>query len=371
VLPKDTKLISVDDHITEPPTVWTDRLPSKYKTVGPHVVELDDGRQAWAYEDLLIKIRRGNALPLPGIVDSPNGWNRFDEMRPGCFNPKERLVDMDTDGVWAELGFPDFARFSGHRFLEGKDQALALLCVSAYNDFVLDEWCAADPDRLFGLIILPYWNLDAALIECERIAGRGARAVAFSENPTLFGLPSVHTRHWDPLWAKIAEQDLPICMHIGSSSRVVLTSVDAPDAVGITVIGTNSMSACADWLFSGIFERFPSLQVVYSEGGAGWAPYIIERAEEAFEHYGTGSGASRSPRELFSEHVNVCMIQDNFALRSLGDIPVDNLLWETDYPHESGTFPNSRQILETAMAEVPDEDAVKIGETNARRLFKI
>jgi hypothetical protein len=179
MLPTTTRLISVDDHITEHPTVWIDRLPARYRGVGPHVVELDDGRQAWAYEDQLVKIRRGNALPLGGFGDE-DGWNRFDEMRPGCYDPIARLADMDLDGVWGQFGFPDFARFSGHRFLEGKDKQLSILCVQAYNDFVLDEWCAAAPQRLFPLIITPYWDLPAAVAEIERTAPLGARAVALS-----------------------------------------------------------------------------------------------------------------------------------------------------------------------------------------------
>ena len=139
MLPASTQLISVDDHIIEHPRLWSDRLPRHLLESGPRVVELGDGRQVWAYEDELVKIRKGNALPRDGFAGDAEGWNRFDEMRPGCYDPKERLADMDLAGVWAALGFPDFAKFSGHRFLGRKDPELAKLCVSAYNDYVLDE----------------------------------------------------------------------------------------------------------------------------------------------------------------------------------------------------------------------------------------
>jgi predicted TIM-barrel fold metal-dependent hydrolase len=370
MLPETTKLISVDDHIIEHPGVWVDRLPRRLISTGPHIVELDDGRQAWAYEDELVKIRKGNAMPRAGFTDDTDEWNRFDEMRPGCYDPKERLVDMDLDGVWAGLGFPDFARFSGHRFLGRKDKELALLCVRAYNDFILDEWCAAAPDRLLAVGLVPYWDLDAALAEVRRVDGRGLHAIAFSENPTAFGLPSVHSRHWDPLWAAISDAGLPICMHIGSSGRFVKTSADAPEGSGFTLLGVNSMMACSDWLFSGIFERYPGLRIMFSEGGAGWAPYILERAQESFGRFNSGEGAT-PPAELFNRHVYVCMINEPFALHSIGDLPIDNLLWESDFPHESTTFPHSRQVLETSLRDVPDVDAVKIAETNARRLFHL
>jgi predicted TIM-barrel fold metal-dependent hydrolase len=371
VLPASTKPISADDHIIEHPHVWTDRLPERLRAAGPHVVELDDGRQVWAYEDELVKIRKGNALPRDGFGGDNEAWIRFDEMRPGCYDPKERLADMDRAGVWASLGFPDFARFSGHRFLGRKDPQLALQCVRAYNDYVLDEWCATAPERLMGTSIVPYWDLPAARAELERVAQSGARALAFSEDPTAFGLPSIHTRHWDPLWAAVSATGLPVCMHIGSSGRFVRTTPDAPDTTTMTVLATQTMCACADWLFSGVFERFPSLRVIFSEGGAGWAPFIVERAEKAFGRYGDDSGGTRSPAELFAEHVYVCIVDEPFAVHSLADLPVDNLLWETDYPHESGSFPDSRKLLEHLLRDVSEDDAVKIAESNACRLFHL
>src|SRR5690606_25835949 len=143
-------------------------------------------------------------------------------------------------------------------------------CLRAYNDFLLDEWCATDPDRLFGAAILPLYDIDEAVAELHRVIAKGARSIAFSENPTVLGLPSVHTDHWDPLWAVANEAALPVCLHIGSSSLLVTTSADAPPPVLVSLNGLNSMMACVDWLFSGILDRFPNLKVILSEGGAGW-----------------------------------------------------------------------------------------------------
>ncbi|MER5181614.1 amidohydrolase family protein [Streptomyces sp. NPDC002896] len=383
MLPPDTKLISADDHIIEPPDLWVDRVPAGYRDRAPRVIE-KDGRQAWLYEDQLTYIPMGSCRPLPGHPEKgyppAPGTARFDEIRPGCYDPAERLRDMDIDGVWGQLMFPNYARFAGHRFFLGvKDLEAGLVFLKTYNDYLIDEWCATDPARLYGAAILPLYDIDLAVAEAERVIAKGAKAIAFSENPTVLGLPSLHTRHWDPLWAVIDQAGLPVCQHIGSSSRLVTTSDDAPPGVLVTLNGVNSMMAAADWLMSDVLERFTNLKVILSEGGAGWIPYLLERAEKAFNDARLGRDLSigqagmgrRAPRELFAEHMYACLVDEQFALRSLGDVPVDNLLWEGDFPHGDGRWPNNRKELSEAMADVPDADAVKIAETNLSGLLGI
>jgi predicted TIM-barrel fold metal-dependent hydrolase len=203
---------------------------------------------------------------------------------------------------------------------------------------------------------------------------------AFSENPTVLGLPSVHTDHWERLWSAVGAAGVPVCMHIGSSSRLVTTSPDAPPTVLVTCNGLNSMMAGIDWLMSGILERHPGIKVILSEGGAGWIPYILERADKAFHDPRikpnlaigqTSKGGETSPSQLFRDHMYVCLVDEHFALRSLGDIPVDNLLWEGDYPHGDGLWPHNHEYLEKALNAVPDEDARKIAETNLRGLLHL
>jgi predicted TIM-barrel fold metal-dependent hydrolase len=372
-LPADAKLISVDDHIIEPPNLWSDRLPAKYRDVGPHVIEIEDGRQAWVYEDEIVQLNAANVQVLPEVDRStlPRASARFDEMRPGCFDPKARLVDMDRDGVWASLCFPDYARFAGHRFVFGQDKELSLLCTQAYNDFVLNEWCATDPSRLLPMIILPFWDVDLSVREVNRLADQGVRAVAFSENPTVMQLPSIHTGHWDPLWKVIEERDLAVCMHIGSSSHLITSSEDAPAAVKVALLGVNSMVSFADWLFSGVLDRFPRLKVIFSEGGAGWVPYILERAEKMWTIYGTDSGASRPPTEIYNDNISVCMVTDAFAMQTIEHIGIGNLLWESDYPHQDGMFPESRSTLERGLKTFSDLDALRVGRDNAAAVFGI
>jgi predicted TIM-barrel fold metal-dependent hydrolase len=169
-------------------------------------------------------------------------------------------------------------------------------------------------------------------------------------------------------------------MHIGSSSRLMTTSVDAPPTVLVSLLGVNSMMAGVDWLMSGILERYSNLKVILSEGGAGWIPYILERADKAFHDKRimpnlsigqTGKTGSVPPSQLFRDHMYVCLVDEHFALRSLRDIGVDNLLWEGDYPHGDGLWPHNHDYLTKELAEVPDEDAAKIAGTNLRRLLNV
>jgi predicted TIM-barrel fold metal-dependent hydrolase len=375
------QIISVDDHLIEHPRVFSDRLAAKYLAEGPRIVEDEKGRHIWHFEDKVFPYIGLNAV----AGKSPEEYGleplRFGDMIPGCYDPVERVNDMDIDGVWGQLCFPNYARFAGHRFfLNVKDSELGLACLQTYNDYLLDEWCATDPARLFGAVILPLYDIDLAIAELERVLAKGAKAIAFSENPTVLGLPSVHTDHWDPLWSVVDEAEIPVCMHIGSSSRLVTTSTDAPPTVLVSLNGLNSMMAGVDWLMSGILERFANIKVMLSEGGAGWIPYILERADKAFHDKRirpnraigqTSRGGDVPPSQLFGDHMYVCLVDEHFALRSLGDIPVDNLLWEGDYPHGDGLWPNNHGYLEKALADVPDEDAAKIAETNLRKLLKV
>lgn len=369
VLPDDVKAISVDDHIIEPPDLWQSRLPKRYREVGPRVIELDDGTEAWAIEDQLVQTLRGNTRTLPGYEDDPLSVARFSEMRPGCYDPAARLQDMDLDGVWAQVNFPDFSRFAGHRFLACTDRELGRLCIEAYNDFVIDEWSAADRERLVPLGLVPLWDPDAAAETVLKLAARGVTAISFSENPTTLGLPSIYTQHWEPLWRALDETRLVVCLHIGSSSKLIKSSDDAPNCAVLPYVGANSMMACTDWLFSGVLDRHTNIRVAFSEGGAGWAPYLLEQAEDVFNSYTEQIPSTRSPRDVFAEHMFVCILRDETALTMVDQIGEDNILWESDYPHDSTSFPESRGRLAESLHSIPDSTARKIAELTARNLF--
>ena len=393
------KIISVDDHITEPATVWSDRLPSKYADVGPRVHRLpvkqmtfvggtftaipgekgDEGPLAdwWFYEDLRRPLTR---------LDTAVGFSRdevilagitYDEMRQGSYKLKGRLEDMDTAGIEASLCFPTFPRFCGQTFYEAKDKELAMLCVRAYNDWMVEEWCGESGGRMLPLCIVPLWDPVAAAAEVRRNAARGVHAVCFSEIPTNLGLPSIHDKdgYWKPFFAACNETATTINMHIGSGSKMPSTSPDAPAAVGSTLTFANCCFSMVDWLMSGVFTEFPNLKIAYSEGQIGWIPYILERANNVWEeNRGWGGIADKvlvPPSQLFKEHVYGCYFDDPHGLRSLEEIGVDNVTFECDYPHSDSTWPHTAKIAAEQTRELSDEVVYKLMRGNAIKMLSI
>ncbi|WP_258081410.1 amidohydrolase family protein [Nocardia nova] len=391
------QMISVDDHLIEPPSVWVDRLPKKFIEDGPRIVEMDMSQNAgdeelskvlldaaraggqgakrlsevWVYEGRVYPNIGLNAVAGKKPQEYGMDPTRYSDMLPGCYDPVARVADMDVDGVQAALCFPSFPRFSGTVFLEGKDKELALLSVRAWNDFHLDEWAAAAPDRFIPLIILPLWDPAAAAAEIYRCAAKGAKAITFPECTVPLGLPSFYTDHWDPVFAAAQETGLPLCMHFGSSGRPPITSPEAPMAVMISLFGTNSMYATADLLFSPVFYKFPNLKVALSEGGVGWVPYLLERIDQVWEKHRWYQNVNKEvrPSDLFREHIWGCFIDDSEGIVRREAIGVDNILWECDYPHSDSNWPNSREFTGKLLQEVPDDEAHKIVELNARKLF--
>ena len=205
------KIISVDDHLIEHPRVWQERLPSKWQDAGPTIVEDDAGHHVWRYEGNLFPQIGLNAVAGKDPKDYGMEPVRYDDMIPGCYDPAQRVADMDLDGVHAALCFPSFPGFAGTVFQKAEDKDLALACVQAWNDFNVDEWCATAPDRFIPLGLLPTWDPQLAADEVRRVAAKGTRTVSFPDAPSMLGLPSLHTDHWEPLWNACEETDTPVC----------------------------------------------------------------------------------------------------------------------------------------------------------------
>ncbi|MCM3921800.1 amidohydrolase [Frankia sp. AiPs1] len=378
------KLISVDDHIIEPPDLWTSRLPTAHLDAGPRVIEVDGavtteigaaataaGTQMWTFEGQPFPNIALNAVAGKSHEEFGLEPVRFDQIRPGCYDPAERVKDMDIDGVQAQLGFPTFPGFAGRVFATAKDKELALLCVRAYNDFILDEWCGPHPDRLIPMVILPLWDAELAAAELRRTAERGAKAVAFPENPAGLDLPSFHSGGWDPLLAVAEEAGTPLCMHFGTSTRMPFVAADAPFPVTIALMGTNSINTLSELLFSPIFHAFPRLKVTLAEGGVGWIPWFLERIDLTWERHRFYNDVNKEvrPSALFRRNVWGCFIDDTPGLLLRDVIGVDRITWEGDYPHSDSSWPHSRKRAGEAFVDVPDADVHRIVELNARELL--
>ena len=389
------RIISVDDHVVEPPDLWTSRLPAKYQDRCPRVERdsavfnfeggeftyqkgVPGGAECdwWLYDDLVYPFPKLSAASGFETLDVEPVT--FDQIRPGGWKQADRLADMTANHVDASLCFPNvLPRFCGQTFLEREDKELALLCVQAYNNWIIDEWRAGDArGRLIPLTLIPLWDPAAAALEVHRCADKGSFAVAFSENPYHLGLPSIHDkdRFWDPFLTACQETDTVVCMHIGSSSKMPTTSPDAPFSVSSTITFANAMGSMCDYILSGVFVRFPRLRVSYAEGQVGWMPYIIERMDKIWAERGDASfgiDLPEPPSTYIPGHVWGCIFDDEIGLKNRDVIGMDQICFEVDFPHADSTFPHTLEVATRICdaAGLADEEVYKLMRGNAIECF--
>ena len=369
----DLVLVSVDDHVVEPPDMFERHLPAKYRDVGPRIVRRDDGTEVWLYQ--------GRELPNIGLNAvagrPPDEYGleptSFGEMREGCYDVDRRVRDMDANGVLGSMCFPSFPQLCGQVFARTEDKDAALAILRAYNDWHIDDWCGSHPGRFIPLALPPIWDPQAMADEVRRVAAKGCHAVSFSENPSKLRLPSFHTDHWDPFWTACADEGTIVCLHIGSSSELVVTAADAPIDVLITLQPINIVQAAADLLWSPVLRKFPTLRFALSEGGIGWIPYFFDRVDWIYQrhHYWTGQDfGDLLPSQLFRERIVVCFIDDPAGVENRHHVGLDRICWEADYPHSDSTWPQSPETLMKSLDGVPDDEIDAITHLNAMRHFR-
>lgn len=369
---EDLILVSVDDHVVEPPDLFEGRLTGRAAERAPRVERLDSGREVWMFE--------GSALPNVGLnavagrVPEEYGVDplAFDQMRPGCYDVDARVADMDANGVLGSLNFPSLTGFAGQLFSTCEDKEVAIELVRAYNDWHVDEWCGAHPGRMIPLGIPPIWDPQLMAGEVCRLADKGCHAVTFSENPAKLGLPSWHTDHWDPFLAACMETATVICLHIGSSSETVVTAVDAPIDTMITLQPVNIVQAAADLVWSPVFRKFPDLRIALSEGGIGWIPYLLERMDYTYQHHRAWTNqdfGDKLPSQVFNEHMLTCFIDDAVGVELRHHLNGEHIHWECDYPHSDSTWPNSPELAGKVLHGIPDAEVERITHRNAMANF--
>ena len=385
-------IVSVDDHVVEPPDLFEGRLASKWREVGPRVVrkpwEYGRGfRQAfrpaatgpetdfWVVDEICLGIPKVEAAAGFSAEEIGAGPIRYDEMRPGCYRVKERLDDMDLNSVERSLCFPNIMRFAGQLFYWLRDKELGLACVQAYNDWMVEGWAGESGGRLLPLCLIPLWDAQLAAAEVRRNAARGVKAVAFSELPSQLGLPSIHDRdgYWLPFFAACDETETVICIHIGSSSTIPTSSEDSPGCVRMATISFNAQLAFTDWLFSGLLIRFPNLKLAFSESQIGWMPYALERMDRIWR-VGNATARidpsmTREPSSYMAGRVFGCFFEDTFGVEVRDRVGVDQITFEVDYPHQDSTWPHTYEYITQALNGIPPEEAHKIVRGNAIGLF--
>jgi predicted TIM-barrel fold metal-dependent hydrolase len=384
-LQEHMQYVSVDDHLLEPPNLWQDRLTKQLCEDGPRLVWVDgpvhddvgrvfeDGCEAWAFDGEVIAQTAGFSVAGIPPEEREDGPLSYSVIRRGSFDIAARIEDMDLDGVHAQLCFPTFPRFAGTRFLTNKNRELSLACVRAYNDFVLEEWCGHAPGRQIPMVILPLWDVDECAREVVRTGERGARAATFPENPVPLGLPSIFSDAWDPLWASLQDADMTVCTHIGTSGSLPRPAPDAPYVVSPMLCPINTWTTLISFLTSAVFSKFPGLRVSLAEGGIGWIPAALERAEDMWKirpHWLAGVDQPLSPAELFGRNVFGCLLDDRVGIDVRHHVGVDNIMFESDYPHADSKWPDARRYAAERLAGVPDDEAHRMIELNARRVFR-
>ena len=349
------KIISVDDHVVEPAHVWQTWLPEKHREKGPRVerkrwgaFKLKKGAKyemtedpegewgdAWIYEDKLIYVQKKFvAIPLAA---TPGGdvskfdktvmtmtATTYDDMRPGCWDPNERKKDFELNWVDGSLPFPTFPRFCGQTFYEADDKELALACVQAYNDWMVEEWCDPSIGVNIPLCIMPLWDVRARG-QGDQAQRRPRRARGVLQRAADAARPAEHPHR--PLGPDVrrATTPAPRCACTWARRRPTpRRRADAPPGVGSMVAFNNSMASLGDYLFSGKMAQFPKLKIAYSEGQIGWLPYALERADTVWEQHDAWMNAKRlcpePPSTYYYDRVFGCFTWDQHGVNSLDEV---------------------------------------------------
>ena len=371
--PEDLILISVDDHIIEPPNLFDAHLPERYKADAPRIVRRDDGADVWRFGEVEVPNVALNAVAGRPKEEYGVEPQSLDEIRPGCYQVDERIKDMNACGLLASMNFPSFPGFAARLFAV-EDEEFGLALVRAYNDWHLDEWCGAHPGRFIPMALPVIWDAEKCAEEVRRVADKGCRSLSFTENPAALGYPSFHDSYWDPLWTAVCDTNTVLSIHLGSSGQLSFPAPDSPPDVMITLQPMNIQSAAADLLWSRVLKEFPAIRIALSEGSTGWVPYFLERVDRTYDmhHRWTGQDfGDRMPSDVFREHFLTCFISDHTGVYLRNQIGIDNISWECDYPHSDSAWPDAPEELAKLMTEagVTEAEAAKITHENAMRWY--
>jgi len=371
------KFISVDEHVQEHPEVWTRRLSrQKWGERIPHVEKNFNSSDRWFID--------GRQLQLDGVADCgaamaqrtnyPQTWS---EVPAAVYDPEERLKAMDAAGIDYAVLYPTIAGVGGETFGCIEDPALELGCVQAYNDWLVEEWASVSP-RFIPQCITPLFPVDAAVRELRRCVAKGHRGVIYPSNPMeLRDVPHINDGIYDPLWATCQDLGVPICFHAGASRKIQIPayegySLTLAAAVQSITRPASSVSVLVNLLISKILMRFPQLKVVLAESGLGWGAYLLEYTDfQATGDQLPQNGYDLMPSELFKRQCYLVGWYDKASLRVRRYIGTENILWSSQFPLATSTWPKTQEALAQSFAGVADDDKRKILWENAAKLYKI
>ena len=378
------RVIDADTHYTEPHDLWTSRAPRGFEDRVPHVVDVD-GEPTWTVDGVaLSRASASSVVRRDGERCRGSDFIQwvFDDAHPAAYDIPTRLAVMDEIGIWAQVVYPNVAGFGGQKLSAIADPDVRKLSVTLYND-AMAEIQDGSVGRLYPMALLPSWEVGAAVDETERIAQLGLRGVNISSDPQLQGLPDLGDPAWDPLWEACADRGLPVHFHIGASQTSLAWYGTSPWpsmgddqklAIGAAMMYLTNARVLANVIYSGLLERNPELRMVSVESGIGWIPFVLESLDHQLNETapGTMDYLSMMPSEYFKRQMYACFwFEQHDVAATIAQVGVDNVLFETDFPHPTCLYPDSLEHVARSLDGVAPDVTRKVLQDNAAGLYRI
>jgi predicted TIM-barrel fold metal-dependent hydrolase len=380
----DLHVIDVDAHITEPDDLWTSRAPAGYEDRVPRVIDIN-GDPMWSIDGVVLGRAGGGSVIKSDLEKQPG--TAFMHWAPGVSHASAhdmvaRVEVMDELGLYAQVLYPNAAGFGSQKFADVKDDELRRLCASIYNEGMI-EIQEISGGRLLPMALLPWWDIEGSVLEAKRAAASGFHGITMCSDPQNRGLPDLGERVWDPLWEVLSEEQLSVNFHIGASQSSMTWFGDSPWpsldderklALGSAMMYLSNARVIGNIIYSGVLERFPDLKIVSVESGIGWIPFFLEALDyqrnesmtHAFEYL------TMQPSDYFRRQVYGCFWFESASIPLVIDsIGVDNIMFETDYPHPTCLYPDPLERVAKALEGISPDSQRKLLQDNAAKLYRI
>lgn len=375
------QVIDVDSHYTEPPDLWTSRAPARFRGRVPVLRTDDRGNQQWVVDGdvplgpLGYTVVRKDGSKATGTLS----LTRFEDLDEAAWDPTARLRLLDKLGIHQQIVYPNVGGFGSNRFMEIPDSALRLACATIYNDAAA-QWQAGGRGRLFPQAVVPFWSVDEAVREVQRIKELGLTGITMTDKPEVYGLPCLNETHWDPLWETCQELELPVNFHIGAGGDTFERSYwkglpfQRRLAIGSIALFLDNFRVIVNLIFSGLLERFPALKFVSVESGIGWIPYVLEACEHQFDETvpDAREGLSLRPTQYFRRQIYASFWFEDFGPRmAIERIGEDNVMFETDFPHPTCLYPRVREHVADVLGGLDERIRRKVLHDTAAGLYHL